>query len=190
MGLYLSSCRDDAADDDPAYFSISEFAFTPIMSVYKLAGVVVALHARKLPSQRRSNEPFGSLAMDLRSSHMKPRSRRMGEHWEELEKRCSMRFVTQCEASDRQYDSRRAVSAGVQVGEYVLVSRSSSSWSEADDMVQDSQYTKNNAPHPHPLHENVTVEATQRGSVDIDAIGESLYIYYSGNCPRLPDLYL
>ena len=60
-----------------------------------------------------------------------------------------MRFVTQCEASDRQYDSRRAVSAGVQVGEYVLVSRSSSSWSEADDMVQDS-YTKNNAPHPHP----------------------------------------
>ena len=176
MGLYLSSCRDDAADDDPAYFSISEFAFTPIMSVYKLAGVVVALHARKLPSQRRSNEPFGSLAMDLRSSHMKPRSRRMGEHWEELEKRCSMRFVTQCEASDRQYDSRRAVSAGVQVGEYVLVSRSSSSWSEADDMVQDS-YTKNNAPHPHPPC--IRMSQWQRGSVEIDTIGESLHIQYS-----------
>ena len=93
------------------------------------------------------------------------------------------------------YESpRRGSGCRIYIGEsriqQITQHRGSSSWSEADDMVQDSQYTKNNAPHPHPLHENVTVEATQRGSVDIDAIGESLYIYYSGNCPRLPDLYL
>ncbi|KAI0699901.1 hypothetical protein C8T65DRAFT_831795 [Cerioporus squamosus] len=163
MGLYSSCCRYDTADDhEPLLVQdrrIPSYTSDPLPHprnyLDKLADVVAALHAGKLPSQGQVNRALRhALASDLLHPHSRQADSRPGGAEEE-----ELNEVGK-EVLDGVKDALQALlEFGTEKND--------------DDRLQDLVYQLRRTTSA-PVHADVAVRATQPGKLDVDTIAGEL----------------